>query len=189
VRVQASGQVNTTLLAVLGQGLDVAVSATAERSAPSKVVDLKINNFNADAYDANTISWYIVPKDESAPADADLNPILSNDPKHPIKDPPTQVTIGADQTIAFALTNVTGGVTPYGNNGYGQKQGSVHKYYSHLTPENVRIGGATDCVQGPIKQSWDDNGGKTDDNDYNDAVFQYDCTIVQSAPTSVRLVQ
>jgi Flp pilus assembly protein TadG len=189
ITVAASGEVQTTLLALIGRTMNVGVAATAERAAPSKVVNLKVNKFNSDAYDANTISWYVVPKDEGVPADEDLTPILSNDPKHPIKNPPKQITIGADETIAFALTNVTGGVTPYGTNGYGQPQGSVHKYYSHFEPENVRITGAPDCEQGPVKQAWDDNGGKTDDNDYNDAVFQYECTIQPSAPTNVRLVQ
>jgi Flp pilus assembly protein TadG len=189
VRVEASGKVETTLLAVLGQEISVGVGATAERGAPSKEIDLKIKEFNADAWDANTIAWYVVPEDSGEPADEDLTAVRSNDPQNPITGAPEKITIGADQEIGFAMINVTGGVKPYGKNGYGQPQGSVHYFYSHREPENVKITGSPDCTHGKVKQAWDDNGGGTDDNDYNDAVFEYQCTITASVPTDVRLIE
>ena len=189
VRVEASGKVETTLLAMLGQDMSVSVGATAERGAPSKVVDLTIKEFNADAWDANTIAWYVVPEDGGEPKHEDLTGVRSNDPKNPLTKTTDKITIGADQEIGFALVNVTGGVKGYGKNGYGQPQGSVHYFYSHLEPENVKITGSPDCTHGKTKQAWDDNGGGTDDNDYNDAVFEYECTITASAPTDVRLIK
>ena len=189
VRVEASGKVETTLLAMLGQDMSVGVGATAERGAPSKVVDLTIKEFNADAWDANTIAWYVVPRTAANPNTEDLTAVRSNDPKNPLTKTTDKITIGADQEIGFALVNVTGGVKGYGKNGYGQPQGSVHYFYSHLEPENVKITGSPDCTHGKTKQAWDDNGGGSDDNDYNDAVFEYECTITASAPTDVRLIE
>ena len=159
------------------------------RGPSTRVVELRIDKFNADAWDANTISWYIVPEDGGEPKPEDVTPILSNDPKSPIPAASREIGIGAGDTIGFALTNVTGGVTGYGKNGYGKPQGSKQYYYSHLRPQNVRSTGAANCDQGRVKQAWDDNGGTSDDDDYNDAVFRYECLIKPSPPTDVRLVK
>ena len=87
------------------------------------------------------------------------------------------------------MVNVTGGIHPYGKNSYGQHVHSVHKFYSHKQPENMHSSGSSDCTTGTVEHAWDDNGGKTDDNDYNDAVYEFSCKVVQTDPTSVYLIR
>jgi hypothetical protein len=47
--------------------MPVAAAATASRGLPVRLVDLSVTNFNSDAADANSIYWYILPKDGSLP--------------------------------------------------------------------------------------------------------------------------
>jgi Flp pilus assembly protein TadG len=189
VTVSANAQVPTTIAAILRDKMPVAVSATASRGKPVRVVDISVTNFNADAWDANSIYWYIVPKDDSVPADSDLHLLLSNDPVHPVSSAPDSVQIGPEDEIGFAMINVTGGVHPYGANSYGQPQGSVHKFYSQQLPENLHAAGYADCKSGTVQHAWDDNGGGADDNDYNDAVYDFSCKTVKSDPKTVVLIR
>lgn len=46
----------------------------------------------------------------------------------------------------------------------------------------------TDCTQGNVTYQWDDNGGGTDDNDYNDAVYTVNCTGLAVSTTSIRII-
>lgn len=46
----------------------------------------------------------------------------------------------------------------------------------------------TDCTKGPVTYEWDDNGGSSDDNDFNDAIFTADCSSVAIQKASVRLL-
>lgn len=189
VKVDAKAEVPTTLAAIFADEMPVAASATASRGNPVRIVDISVTNFNSDAWDANAIYWYIIPKDGSLPADADLHLLLSNDPKKPAPEVPDAIQIGVEDQIGFALINVTGGVHPYGKNSYGQHVNSVHKFYSHKSPENLRSAGNTDCTSGVVQHAWDDNGGKTDDNDYNDAVYDFSCETVQTDPKTVFLLK
>lgn len=189
ITVSAKATVQTTIAAIFKDEMPVSASATASRGDPVRVVDVSVTNFNSDAWDANSIYWYIIPEDGSLPADEDLHLLLSNDPDHPKTDAAETVEIGVDQKIGFALINVTGGVHPYGKNSYGDKVKSVHKFYSQQSPENLRTAGFDDCSSGPVQHAWDDNGGGSDDNDYNDAVYDFDCETVQADPTTVVLIR
>jgi Flp pilus assembly protein TadG len=189
IEVKANARVPTTIAAILMDEVPVSASATASRGNPMRIVDISVTNFNSSAWDANSIYWYIVPKDGSLPKDSDLNLLLSNDPKHPAPTAPSSVQIGVDDEIGFALVNMTGGVRAYGKNSYGQEQGSVHKFYSQESPENLREGGYADCRSGTVQHAWDDNGGGSDDNDYNDAVYDFSCKTVQADPKTVVLIK
>lgn len=189
VTVSATATVPTTIAGIFFDEMPVAASATASHGEPVRLVDLSVTNFNSDASDANSIYWYIVPEDGGLPADADLHLLLSNDPDHPAPELPDVITIGVDQQIGFAMINVTGGVHPYGNNSYEQPVGSVHKFYSQQSPENLHSAGNADCSYGTVQHSWDDNGGSSDDNDYNDAVYDFSCTTVQTDPKTVLLIR
>lgn len=189
VTVNAKAKVPTTLASLFMDEMPVSASATASRGEPVRIVDLAVTNFNADAWDANSIYWYIVPKDGSLPQDSDLHLLLSNDPENPAPAVPKSMEIGVDDHIGFALFNVTGGVHPYGKNSYGDKVHSLHKFYSQTNPENLHAAGSTDCAAGTVQHAWDDNGGATDDNDYNDAVYDFSCQTVQTDPKTIVLIK
>jgi Flp pilus assembly protein TadG len=137
VAVTAEAKVQTTIGALFFSEMPVSASATASHGEPIRLVDISVTNFNSDAADANSIYWYIVPKDGSLPADVDLHLLLSNDPKKPAPAIPDVIKIGVDDRIAFALINVTGGVHPYGKNSYGDHVKSVHKFYSQQPLEKL----------------------------------------------------
>jgi Flp pilus assembly protein TadG len=189
ITVSANATVPTTIAAIFKSEMPVSASATASRGNPVRVVDVSVSNFNSDAWDANSIYWYIVPEDGSLPADEDLHLLLSNDPDHPKTDAAESIEIGVDQKIGFAMINVTGGVHPYGKNSYGDHVNSVHKFYSQQSPENLHAAGFDDCTAGTVQHAWDDNGGGTDDNDYNDAVYDFGCQTVQADPKTVVLIR
>jgi Flp pilus assembly protein TadG len=189
VGVSANASVPTTITRIFTETMSVNASATASHGEPLRVVDLSVTEFNSDAWDSNSIYWYIVPEDGGLPLDEDLHLLLSNDPAHPASDPPGTIQIGVNDQIGFVLVNVTGGVRPYGSNSYGQPQGSVHKFYSQEILENLHTAGAQDCTQGSLEHAWDDNGGGSDDNDYNDAVYTFSCQTLQVDPTTVVLIK
>lgn len=47
----------------------------------------------------------------------------------------------------------------------------------------------TDCTQGDVTYDWDDNGGSSDDNDFNDAVFTVNCTKLVVQQSSIHLMK
>ena len=179
----------TTIGGIFRDEVPVSAAATAFHGRPVRIVDLQITEFNADAWDANSIYWYIVPEDGGEPAPEDLHLLLSNDPNHPAPEVPDPIQIGVNEVLGFALVNVTGGVNPYGSNSYGQPAGSVHTFYSHLEPENNQTAGNSDCSLGAVEHAWDDNGGGSDDNDFDDAVYEFSCTVVRTDPTTVYLLK
>jgi Flp pilus assembly protein TadG len=189
VGISANASVPTTITRIFTDTMPVSASATASHGEPLRVVDLSVTEFNSDAWDSNSIYWYIVPEDGSLPADEDLHLLLSNDPAHPASEFSGTIQMGINDEIGFLLVNVTGGVRSYGNNSYGQPQGSVHKFYSQGALENLQTAGAQDCRQGSLEHAWDDNGGGSDDNDYNDAVYTFSCQTVQIDPTTVILIK
>jgi hypothetical protein len=189
VRVEAKADVETTISRIFLDHFTVRASATAQRGRPVRQVSFEVDHFNADAWDANSIYWYVVPEDDGIPKDEDLNLLLSNDPATPGPSLPTTIQIGVNDVVGFAMVNVTGGMRSYGNNSYGQPPGSVHKFYSHKSPENMRQSGHVDCTLGTTHHAWDDNGGGSDDNDYNDATYDYSCKTVRVDPGSVFLTE
>jgi Flp pilus assembly protein TadG len=189
VTVTANATVPTTIGAIFLGEVPVSASATAFHGAPVRIVDLQVTEFNSNAWDANSIYWYIVPEDGGVPAEEDLHLFLSNDPDNPAPEVPGPIQIGVNQQIGFALVNVTGGIHSYGNNSFGQPPGSVNRFYSHLAPENLHTAGHSDCTGGTVQHGWDDNGGGVDDNDFDDAVYEFSCQTVRVDPTTVFLLR
>ncbi len=69
-------------------------------------------------------------------------------------------------------------------------QSSDPLYGTRYSRNPLRFGTSnTDCTQGTVTYQWDDNGGGSDDNDYNDAVFSVKCTTLAAQQTSIRLIQ
>jgi Flp pilus assembly protein TadG len=189
VTVTAAADVPATLTAIFRSAIPVDVLAQAAFGEPVRTVNLSVTEFNSSAWDANQIYWYIIPEDGGVPPEEDMHLLLSNDPDNPAPDGPQLIQMGVNQRIGFALVNVTGGVRSYGNNSYGQPPGSVHTFYSHLEPENLASSGVADCATGTVIHGWDDNGGGVDDNDFDDAVYEFDCETIQTDPTTVVLIR
>ncbi len=61
---------------------------------------------------------------------------------------------------------------------------STHTY-TKTTPLPQDFG---DCKTGTVNHYWDDNGGLTDDNDYNDASYGFECTETVRNLQTARLV-
>jgi Flp pilus assembly protein TadG len=133
VSVSASGSVATTLMSVAMSSMPNSVSATA--LDPMVTINATLGNWKSSAWDANTIYWYIVPSNGSLPKTSDLHALFTNTSKPPTSLPPISLTAG--QTIGFALKNVTGGLHPYGSNGYGSPQGHANWLYSQLSPPSL----------------------------------------------------
>ena len=62
VTVSAKATVPTTIAAIFRDEMPVSASATASRGNPVRIVDVSVTNFNSDAWDANSIYWYIIPE-------------------------------------------------------------------------------------------------------------------------------
>ena len=95
-----------------------------------------MTNFNSDAWDANSINWYIVTEDGRLPKDDDLQLLLSNDPAHPAPTAPSSVQIGVDDEIGFAMISVTGGVRTYGDDSTTSRRERA-AFDSQELPENL----------------------------------------------------
>jgi hypothetical protein len=186
--VSAAADVASTIGKALFGSYHVTVSAEAHRGPAVRKVEFSVDHFNSSAWDANAVYWYIVPEDGGVPDEDDMQLLLSNDPANPGPQLPVAMTIGLNEEIGFALVNTTGGVRSYGNNSYGQPPGSVHAFYSHLSPENLRLSGAASCADGTVHHEWDDNGGGADDNDFDDATYDFACTTVVIEPATVYLM-
>ena len=78
ITVSARATVPTTLGAIFQKQMPVSAKAVAQRGKPVRIVELDVTNFNADAWDANYIYWYIVPKDGGEPKPEDMHLFLSN---------------------------------------------------------------------------------------------------------------
>lgn len=149
IAVTASAPIANTIMAINRASNTISVSASAQN--PVYNITINLSSFNASASDLNTISYYIVPADNSAPALADTTLIYSN----ASSSNPTTATIQmtASQKLGFLLTNTTGGkpttscrwvyysyqctttyASGYGYNQYGGSQGSTHYFWSHMSP-------------------------------------------------------
>ncbi len=145
--VAASAPISNTIMALTRSTNAVGASSTAQN--PVYNITINLGAFNASAADLNTISYYKVPQDNSAPASTATTQIFSNDGTS--SNGSITFTVTASEKIGFMLTNTTGGKPSitcrghsgnctttypngYGSNGYSGAQGSVHYFYSHMMP-------------------------------------------------------
>lgn len=205
--VTATSAMPTTLMKMVSQSTSVKVTATAQNA--TYTISSTLSGFASNAYDANSIYWYVVPSDGGVPTSSAMTLLYSNTNSNNTKTVTTTITAG--QKMGFALKNVTGGITGYGRNGYGGAQGSTHWFYSHLMPPSSQAyssvtkdcslqvltsGSSSTLKSGSCLSSlpansavncsevagktltfyWNDMGGGSDDNDYNDAVYKVVCS-------------
>ncbi|WP_267360907.1 MULTISPECIES: pilus assembly protein TadG-related protein [unclassified Methylobacterium] len=128
--VTATSAMPTTLMKMVTSSTPVKVTATAQN--PTTTVYFTLSKFASNAADADAIYYYIVPSSGGTPSSSALNLLFSNTSSSSGKSVSVVVTPG--QQIGLALKNVTGGIIPYGINGYFGFQGTTHWFYSHLMP-------------------------------------------------------
>jgi hypothetical protein len=113
------------------------VTATAEGPAYTLQVT-KTGGFSSSADDSNSIYYYPVPASGTVPTSTSSMTLLftndkSIDPNYQTDNAsPKAISIGANDSVGFALVNKTGGIAGYGSNAYGARQGSTHYFYSSL---------------------------------------------------------
>jgi len=129
--VTAQGSVSTTVLALLTSS--IATSATAEAMNSPIALTVVPPSGTSNASDTNTVYWYVVPADGSLPTLSSSNVVYSNASSWRSSTASTPAAM-ASQKIGFALVNVTGGNSSYGNNGYNASPGSTHTFYSSVMP-------------------------------------------------------
>ncbi len=165
MQVSAKGSVARSLMKLGGTAaVQVATSSTATN--PIYTVTLSAANFSSSASDQDTIYYYIVPTDNSAPAPSALN-LLANTggnggtsgynaclasatsstrgccsnngvtPGTRGSGASATITITASQSIGFALRNVTGGQSAYSSNGYGTTNACINWFYSNVFPPSA----------------------------------------------------
>ena len=126
--VTATSAMPTTLMKMVTSSTPIKVTATAQN--PTSILTFTLSNFASNAADANSVYYYIVPSNGGAPSSSALNFLFSNTNSTAGKT--AAVVVTPAQQIGIALKNVTGGIIPYGLNGYFGFQGSTHWFYSHL---------------------------------------------------------
>lgn len=144
--VSASAPITNTLMSMQKASFTIAASATAQN--PVYNIKIDASNFSSSAADVDTISWYIVPSDNSIPTNTNM--LYSSASSTTTGAVTIQLT--ASDKIGFLLTNTTGSkpvttcitilifkqcstsAAGYGSNQYGGMQGSTHLIYSHLYP-------------------------------------------------------
>ena len=102
----------------------------------------------------------------------------------------------SDASVVDSIGTCSSSATyPAGNYVYYTDSNPAYKPYDALygtaySRNPLRYGSTnTDCTAGDVIYQWDDNGGTTDDNDYNDAVFTANCTNLVVSNTTVKLYQ
>lgn len=142
--VKGSAPISNTLMAMARSSNTVAVTAVAQN--PLYNLTISLSNFSSSAVDTDTISYYAVPADGSAPTSTTL--LYSN--AGTTSKLPVTIPMTASQKLGFMLTNKTDGNTTttcqtflifrsctsndYGSNSYGGASGTVHYFYSHMMP-------------------------------------------------------
>ncbi|RYC28808.1 hypothetical protein D3273_27360 [Lichenibacterium minor] len=144
--VAASASISNTLMAMAKSSNTVAVTATARN--PVYNITISMSGFSSSAVDTGTISYYTVPADGSTPTATTL---LYSNAANATSSGTTTVQLTASQKLGFMLTNTTDGNAAttcttvllilkkcssnnYGSNAYGGASGSVHYFYSHMSP-------------------------------------------------------
>ena len=146
MKVTASAPISNTIMALTTS--TNAIGATSSAQNPVYNITINLGSFNSSAADLNTISYYKVPPDNSAPAAASTTQIFSNDGAS--ANSSVTISVTASEKIGFMLTNTTGGKPSttcnrrgvctttypngYGSNQYYGAQGSTHNFYSHMMP-------------------------------------------------------
>ncbi|MGI4764011.1 MAG: TadE/TadG family type IV pilus assembly protein, partial [Janthinobacterium lividum] len=152
--VKASAPIANSLMAMAKSSNTVGVTAVAQN--PVYNITISLSAFSSSAVDTNTIAYYTVPADGSAPTVT--TPLFSNAASANLPANPAPIQLTASQKLGFMLTNTTDGnaVTTtttctliqtlfqgckpgttsnsYGNNSYGGISGTSHKFYSHMMP-------------------------------------------------------
>ncbi len=159
VDVTLTATLTTTFLTFIMPAISVTVYSTAlnpnpyghfcQGAAPSTSgVCGSTSAFSASAADTNSVYWYYVPSDGSAPADSALTLLWSNASGSNVNPAPIPLT--NSQQVGFAMRNVTGNYGTHqsctgsgrsqrctnvqNTNGYGSTMGTTHTFYSHLQP-------------------------------------------------------
>ena len=137
VTVSTTATLSYTLMSLISSGISIPVTATAEGPAYTLQVT-KTGGFSSSADDSNSIYYYPVAASGTVPTSTSSMTLLftndkSIDPNYQTDNAsPKAISIGANDSVGFALVNKTGGITGYGSNAYGAKQGSTHYFYSSL---------------------------------------------------------
>jgi Flp pilus assembly protein TadG len=133
VTVTASATVKNTLMQAFTGSSAISVTATAVN--PVIQFTASVGNWTSSAWDANTVWWYIVPKDNSVPNPANFasnQKMFSNTSS---TNPNVTFSLTASQKIGFALQNVTGGRGGnYGSTQYGAPYMSNQWFFSNAWP-------------------------------------------------------
>ena len=146
VKVTANAAVSTSFLAIFVKSIPVTATATAaDVFVQGKV---SAGNFKSNAGDRNTVYYYFVPQSGNPPVfnaadfpsgtytDGTFTALFTNGGSN---NPPSSnltFTVPAGQQVGFALVNVTGALSNYGDNQYGGTPGSTHVFYSQLSIPN-----------------------------------------------------
>lgn len=141
VTVTATATLQYSFMNLVGRGLSVPITATAQGPAYQLQVT-KNGGFTGDAWDGNSIYFYKV-SGSSVPDTTSLKLLFTNDPA---VDPnwvadnaaAKAIQVGANDSVGFAMVNKTGSKTYYRSNAYGAGGGSTHYFYSSLaSPSSI----------------------------------------------------
>lgn len=172
--VTVTASVPTTLMSLFMRTMNITVFAAAKNPVVTMTVDT--TGFTSSACDANSLYWYVVPANGGVPdANTLSNVVWANTSSG---NPNTvSITVAASLQIGFAFKNATGGRPSslggctYGNNTYGSRNGDTQRFYSHLIPPNCAALSGNSFLY-----AFNDMGGASDDYDYNDLVFNLQCS-------------
>lgn len=154
VTVTVSASLGTTFMSLAVPSLSLAATATA--SNPLLQPKVSLGSFAASAQDWNAVYLYAVPTSNGVPDYATIPPASSlyeigsncnrssaawssgsrcnGQAGASVPAGQTMPVVAATQPLAFALENMTGGLTAgsggYGNNGYGAQPGHTNWFYS-----------------------------------------------------------
>jgi Flp pilus assembly protein TadG len=134
VTVAATGTVANSIMAGFNSAT-THVSVRAKAQNPVYTLTLKLSSFASSAADADSLFYYVVPADGSAPAASATTQFFTNNGVNTATQFTIQLT--ANQKLGFMLKNITGGRVLYPLNGYGGLYGSYHYFYSHLFPPSA----------------------------------------------------
>jgi Flp pilus assembly protein TadG len=133
--VTASAPIATTFMAIFTSTIPISATATAKNAIFN--IQLKAGGWNSNAYDLNTVYWYLFdPNNNVMPQPQDLHIMYSNQAGFD-NSPTINISASATQQIAFAMVNTTGGLHAYARNGYGANLGSTQTFYSHYASSPV----------------------------------------------------
>lgn len=137
VTVSTTASLSYGFTSLFGGTLSIPVTATAEGPAYTLQVT-NTGGFSSSAYDSDSVYFYTVAASGALPTTtSSMTLLFTNDPavdSNYVADnhAPKAISIGANDSVGFALVNKTGGITSYSPNGYGARQGTMHYFYSSM---------------------------------------------------------